>query len=697
MIRKSLPPVNDEDRYINREISWLQFNARVLQEAEDETVPLIERLRFVGIFSNNLDEFFKVRYASVKRIVEAGKKGRKALGVYAADELLEKITHIVIAQQAESMKVLANIHKKLELERIVVIREDEVNRPEHIEFIKNFFMERVSPALLTIILDHNMVLPRIQDLEAYLTVKIKKKGRSKPMYALVEIPSSLDRFVVLPKIGDTDYIMILDDLIRFNLDVVFNIFEYDSITAHMIKITRDAELDIESDLGKSFVEKLSRSIKDREDAEPVRFVYDQSIDEHTLTFLLNLLGIENNDSIIPGGRYHNRKDYMDFPSLGRTDLLYSRQKPLPIKGISLNESILKRIAEKDFLQYTPYHTFAYIIKFLREAALDPKVKTIKITIYRLAKISHVASALINAAKNGKEVTVQIELRARFDEASNMMYANMMQDEGIRLIFGVPGLKVHSKICVIERLESNGTLKRYGIVSTGNFNGTTARIYTDYTLFTANKEILRDIDKLFNFFDTNYIVNTYKHLIISPHYSRLRFYKLINQEIIKVKKGGKGYIRLKLNSISNYEIIDMLYEASQAGVKIDMILRGVCCIIPGVKGMSENINVISVIDKFLEHPRVLIFGEEGKESVFISSSDWMSRNLDNRVEVTCPIYDPEIKKEIIDTFMISLEDNVKARTITKAQDNAYRKNDKPALRSQFATYKYYLDQLDATEF
>jgi len=692
MIRKPIQPVNDEDRYVNREISWLQFNARVLQEAADEKVPLIERLRFVGIFSNNLDEFFKVRYATVKRIVEAGKKGRKALGVYAADELLEKITRIVIQQQAESLEILDNIHKKLEAERILVIREDGITHPEHIEFIKNFFMERVSPALVTIILDHDMELPRIQDLEAYLTVKIKKKGRSKPMYALVEIPSSLDRFVVLPKVDDNDYIMILDDLIRFNLDVVFNIFEYDSISAHMIKITRDAELDIESDLGKSFIEKLSRSIKGREDGEPVRFVYDQSIDDHTLTFLLNLLGIENNDSIIPGGRYHNRKDYMDFPSLGRTDLLYSRLKPLPINGITLNDSILKRIAERDFLQYTPYHTFAYIIKFLREAALDPKVKTIKITIYRLAKISHVASALINAAKNGKQVTVQIELRARFDEASNMMYANQMQDEGVRLIFGVPGLKVHSKICVIERQEGS-TLKRYGIISTGNFNGNTARIYTDYTLFTANREILKDIDKLFNFFDTNYIVNTYKHLIISPHYARNSFYKLINKEITKVKNGGEGYIRLKLNSISSYEIIDKLYAASQAGVKIDMIVRGVCCIIPGVKGMSENISVISVIDKFLEHPRVLIFGSEGSETVFISSSDWMTRNLDNRVEVTCPIYDPEIKKEIIETFMICLNDNVKARAITKAQNNSYRKNDKPALRSQFATYDYYLNKLE----
>lgn len=692
MNKRPLPPKNDEDRYVNREISWLQFNARVLQEAADETVPLIDRLRFVGIFSNNLDEFFKVRYATVKRIVEAGKKGRKALGVYAADELLEKITKIVIEQQAESLKILDDIHKRLESENIYMIKEDEVVHPEHIEFIKTFFMERVSPALVTIILDHDMELPRIQDLEAYLTVKIKKKGRSKPMYALVEIPSSLDRFVVLPKIGDKDYIMILDDLIRFNLDVVFNIFEYDSISAHMIKITRDAELDIESDLGKSFIEKLSRSIKGREDAEPVRFVHDQSIDAQTLSFLLNLLGIENTDSIIPGGRYHNRKDYMDFPSLGRKDLLYSKLKALPIKGISLNESILKYIAQRDFLQYTPYHTFAYIIKFLREAALDPRVKTIKITIYRLAKISHIASALINAAKNGKEVTVQIELRARFDEASNMMYANKMQDEGVRLIFGVPGLKVHSKICLIERQEGS-SLKRYGLISTGNFNGTTAKIYTDYTLFTANKEILRDIDKLFNFFDTNYIVNTYKHLIISPHYARTRFFKFINDEMLKVKNGGKGYIRLKLNSISNYEIIDKLYAASQAGVKIDMIVRGICCLIPGVPGMSENISVISIVDKYLEHPRVMIFGEEGQESVFISSSDWMTRNLENRVEVTCPIYDEGIKKEIIETFMIGLHDNVKARAITKQQDNAYRRNDKPPLRSQFVTYEYYLNQAE----
>lgn len=684
--------LTDKDRYINREISWLSFNARVLQEAADETVPLIERLRFVGIFSNNLDEFFKVRYATVKRIVEAGKKGRKALGGYAADELLEEITAIVIKQQTESLRILDDIRINLEAENLFVITEEEISHPEHIEFIETFFMERVSPALVTIVLSEELELPRIQDLEAYLTIRMQKKGRRKPVYALVEIPSSIDRFVVLPKLGDKDYIMMLDDVIRFNLDVVFNLFDYDSISAHMIKITRDAELDIESDLGKSFIEKLSRSVKDREDGEPVRFVHDQDIDKETLQFLLKKLGIQKTESIIPGGRYHNRKDYMDFPSLGRRDLLYDRKKPLPIKDISLNESILKKIAEKDILQYTPYHTFAYIIKFLREVALDPKVKTIKITIYRLAKISHVASALINAAKNGKEVTVQIELQARFDEESNMLYANQMQDEGVKVIFGVPGLKVHSKVCVIERLEGN-YLKRYGLISTGNFNGITARIYTDYTLFTANKQILRDLSKLFNFFETNYIVNTYKHLIISPHYTRTRFYKLINDEIAKVKKGGEGYIRLKLNSLSNYAIIDKLYAASQAGVKIDMIVRGICCLIPRVKGLSENISVISVVDRFLEHPRVMIFGTPGSEKVFISSSDWMTRNLDNRVEVTCPIYDIDVKREIIETFMICLSDNVKAREITKEQDNHYRKTEGPPVRSQYATYDHYLHKLE----
>lgn len=681
-----------KNKYINRELSWLQFNGRVLQEAADETVPLIERLRFLGIFSNNLDEFFKVRYATVRRIVRAGRKGRKALGVYTAEELLPMITDIVIDQQAESLNILQDIYEKLEIEGIHVLKETEIENEEHQKYIKDFFTEEVSPAIETIILREEVELPRIQDLDAYLTIKMVMKGDQKPIYALLEIPSSVDRFIVLPKIDDKNCIIMLDDLIRYNLDSIFNIFDYESISAHMIKITRDAELDMESDLGKSFIEKLSKSVKGREDGAPVRFVYDKTIEEETLAFLLKKLDIENDDSIIPGGRYHNRKDYMGFPSLGRNNLLYPKQKPLPIKGITLDCSMFEKVAKRDFLQYAPYHTFAYTIKFLREAALDPSVKSIKITIYRLAKISHIASALINAAQNGKEVTVQIELRARFDEESNMMYAKKMEDQGVKLIFGVPGLKVHSKVCVIER-EENEKIVRYGFISTGNFNQKTANIYTDYTLFTADQKILKDLSKLFNFFDTNYIVNKYKHLIVSPHYSRNTFNRLIDEEIEKVEEGGKGYIRLKLNSMSNYAIIDKLYEASQAGVRIDLIVRGICCLIPGVPGLSENIRAISVIDKFLEHPRVYVFGKGDQSKVYISSSDWMSRNLDNRVEVSCPIYDQDIKREILDTLDICWNDNVKARVLNERQDNAYVKNDKPMVRSQFATYDYYLNLLE----
>ena len=676
-----------KERYINRELSWLQFNARVLQEANDKTVPLLERLKFIGIFSNNLDEFFKVRYATVKRISEAGKGGRKALGVYKASELLELITEEVIKQQAHSLEILKEIHLELEQENIFVLSEHDIVCENHKTFVKDFFQENVSPALMAILLDDITPLPRLKDSAAYLAVKMILAD-DEPKYALLEIPRTIERFVVLPNVNNRDEIIILDDLIRYNLNQIFNIFDYKSIDAQMIKITRDAELDIESDLGKSFLEKLSKSVKMRKDGDPVRFVYDKTIAPDTLIFLLTKMGIEENDSVIPGGRYHFRKDYMSFPDFGRTDLLYPKQKPLPIKGVSLDDNLFDIISKKDFLQYTPYHSFSYIIKFLREAAIDPHVRTIKITIYRLARISHIASALINAAKNGKQVTVQIELQARFDEESNMYYAQRMQDEGVKLIFGVPGLKVHCKVCYVERLEE-GSIKRYGFISTGNFNSSTAKIYTDYTLFTANQDILKDLYKVFNFLDRNYIINKYKHLLVSPHYAKNSFIRLIDQEIEKVKRGETGRIRIKLNSITNYKMIDKLYQASQAGVKIQMIVRGVCCLIPGVKELSEHIEAISVVDKFLEHPRILIFGDNGDENVYISSSDWMTRNLDNRVEITCPIFDETVKQEIIDTFKICWNDNVKARVFSKDQDNAYRVSDsRENNRSQFKTFEYY---------
>ncbi len=680
----------DKNIYFNRELSWLQFNARVLQEANDENIPLIERIRFLGIFSNNLDEFFKVRYATVKRIVEAGKAGKSELGGMVASELLEDITQVVIKQQSESLEILDDIQNKLKAENIYIINEDEINETQH-KFIKDYFIQSVSPALVSIILNDHIEIPTLKDNAAYLAIKMILTNDIK-QFALIEIPKTIDRFVVLPKDGNKNFIIMLDDLLRYCLKDIFNIFDYKSISAHMIKITRDAELDFDSDLSKSFINKISDSVKHRQIGEPVRFVYDKNIDEDTLQYLLNKMGIDSYDSVIPGGRYHNRRDYMDFPSLGRTDLLYQTITPLAINGLNLQDSIFKGISCKDYLLYTPYHTFSYIVKFLREAALDPKVRTIKITIYRLAQISHVASSLINAAKNGKKVTVSIELQARFDEQANIDYAEQMERDGINLLFGVRGLKVHSKMCIIER-EEQGRLKRYGFISTGNFNESTAKIYTDFTLFTADQKLLKDINKVFDFFETNYLILRYKYIITSPHYTKSKLFSLIDKEIENARLGKPAYIKIKLNSISSYVMVDKLYEASRAGVKIQMIIRGICCLVPGVVGMSENIEVISIVGKFLEHTRLLVFCNNNDPKVYISSADWMTRNIDNRVEVTCPIYDPDIKKELLDIFDICWSDNVKARIINETQNNVYKRNDLPKVRAQFVTYDYYLKKLE----
>lgn len=677
-----------KDRYINREISWLRFNARVLQEAADERVPLLERLRFLGIFSNNLDEFFKVRYASVKRIQQSGKKGTKILGGFEANQLMKKITKIVIEQQNTSLEILDDIQNALRDHDIYFINENQVNE-EQAQFLKDYFLQKVSPALATIILNDLEKIPRLKDSVAYLAVKmiLKENSVKEKRFILIEIPTDIDRFVVLPSKDNKKYIIILDDLIRFNLKSYFSIFNYKKISAHMIKITRDAELDIEGDLNKSYIENLMTSVKGRVEGQTVRFVYDEQIDQETLDFLLSKMGIDDLDSLIPGGRYHNRKDYMKFPDLGARHLRYPSFQSLPIAGLKMEGSLLEKISKRDFLQYVPYHPFSYTVRFLREAAIDPKVHSIKVTIYRLAEFSHIASSLINAVKNGKKVTAVIELRARFDESNNINYAEQMQREGVHLIFGVRGLKVHSKTCVIERLEEDG-VKRYGFISTGNLNENTAKIYTDYTLFTADQGILKDVNKLFDFFETNYKVQRYKHLIVSPHYSRRRFEELIDNEIAHAKMGLPSGIKLKVNSLSDYKMIDKLYEASQAGVKIKMIVRGICSLIPGVKGLSDNIEAISIVDRYLEHPRLYIFENAGRPKYFISSADFMMRNLDYRVEVTCPIYQEDIQQELLDTFMICWRDNVKARDFGSDKQNGYKHNDLPKVRSQFETYDYY---------
>lgn len=698
---------NANYRYIDREKSWLTFNARVLQEAADEAVPLLDRLRFLGIFSNNLDEFFRVRFAAIRRLSLSGKTGEKILGGISAQQLVKDITAIVIQQQSESLRILSIIEKQLEKENIIIVNENQLCQ-EHQDFVHELFIEKVSPELVTIILNDLAEFPLLKDTSGYLAIKLVMKNHEKSKvlglvkpkkeirYAIIEIPKNINRIVVLPSIGAKQYIMLLDDVIRYNLSSIFNIFDYESISAHMIKITRDAQLDIDSDMSKSMLQKIATSVKDRRIGEPVRFVYDKTIDKDTLDFFLNRMKIESTDSIIPGGRYHNRRDYMNFPNLGRFDLLYQQKKPLDVLGLSFEGSILQKISQKDFLIFAPYQSFSYIIKFLREAALDPKVTTIKITLYRLAKNSQIISSLINAAKNGKRVVVQIELQARFDEANNISYAEQMQQEGIELIFGIKGLKVHSKICVIERLEEN-KLKRYGFISTGNFNEATAKVYTDVTLLTSHPQILKDVTKIFDFFDINYRLHRYKHLIVSPHYSRAKFYKLIDREIHNAMAGRPAYINLKMNSLSDFAMIDKLYEASNAGVKMKLQIRGICSLIPGVKGMSENIEAISIVDNFLEHSRVFIFCNDGNPDVFISSADFMTRNIDGRVEVTCPIYQEDIKKQLIDTFEVGWKGNVKARYHSEKLDNKYRirKENEPVFRAQQETYNYYQNQQEVT--
>lgn len=685
--------------YVNREISWLHFNDRVLQESADRDVPLIERFRFLGIFSNNLDEFFKVRYATVKRIVDAGKSGKSVLGGEVAKVLLEEITQVAIKLQAKSQAILSQIERELATENIFIIDETKVSEAQD-AFVRDYFAKEVNPELITIILNKLNEFPTLKDTAAYLAVRMALKPGSKLVetddkiqYALIEIPRRLDRFVVLPEEDGKNYIMMVDDVIRYCMGQIFTMFDYDEISAHMIKITRDAELDMDNDLSKSFIDKISSSVEHRKISNPVRFVYDKRIKMDTLRFLKDKMNIEETDSVIPGGRYHNRRDYMGFPSLGRNDLQYQKITPLPVKDFHLNGSILEQIAKRDYMIYTPYQTYSYVVNFLKEAALDPQVKRIKLTVYRLANNSQVAAALINAAKNGKEVTVQIELQARFDEQANINYANIFQKEGIKLIFGIPGLKVHTKVCFIEREEEEG-LKRYGFISTGNFNESTAKIYTDYTLFTTHEGILKEVNKVFGFFEVPYKINKYKHLIVSPHYTINVFSKLIDNEIANAIVGKEASIKIKMNSFTSYKMVDKLYEASRAGVKVQLIVRGICCLIPGVEGMSENIEAISIVDKFLEHPRVFIFGNDGNPKVYISSADWMTRNLVYRVEVGCPIYDEKVKQELIDVFQICWNDNVKARVFSKAQDNAYKDDDKDKVRSQFAIYDYYKKKLEA---
>lgn len=680
--------MSKSNRFVNREISWLSFNERVLQEASDSSVPVLERLRFLGIFSNNQDEFFRVRIATLKRLLALGKKA-KATIYFKPKKILEEVSRIVIQQGRWFDEIYQDVKQELERNNIFIINETQLS-PEQKDFVKNYFNEHVRPALVPIMLNQVKNFPALKDKAIYLAIKLSVKGKPQSkQYALAEIPTDVvERFIVLPSANKKQYIILLDDIIRYNLPEVFMAFPFTGFEAYTIKVTRDAELDIDNDISHSFLEKISKSVKARQKGDPVRFVYDGKIPKDLLEFFKAKMKLKEFDHLQPGGRYHNFKDFMKFPNVAvGKNLSYPKLQSLAHPLLSVNESYFEVMKKQDFMLHYPYQNFSHFIDLLREAAIDPGVKSIKITLYRVASKSMVINALINAAKNGKHVVAVVELQARFDEEANIKWAQHLQDEGIQVIYGVPGLKVHSKLCLISRNEG-GKTKHYANLTTGNYNENTSKVYSDDSLFTSNPKLTKEVEHIFDFFEKNYRVHQYKHLILSPHSTRKRFTRFIENEIEAARKKQKAEIFIKMNSLVDEGMIAMLYKASNAGVKVRAIIRGVCALIPGIPGVSENIEVISIVDRYLEHSRVFIFHNHGEPLYFISSADWMTRNLDYRVETGVPIYDKKIQQELRDIMEIQWSDNVKARVVNELQNNEHRgTGSRSKVRSQDAIYTY----------
>ena len=666
---------------INREVSWLAFNDRVLQEAADKTVPLVERIRFLAIFSSNLDEFYRVRVATLNRLSNINTKSKEILG-YNPRKTLNQIKDIVVRQERKFNHLYEDdILKELELQKIFIINEKQLNVSRGL-FVRDYFRAKVLSTLVPVMINKNEPFPELKDRAIYLFVRlVKNSSKEKSRFALIEIPTDgSNRFLVLPETNKLKFITLQDDIVRYCLDDIFFIFDYDCIEAYSIQLTRDAELDLDRNVSEKFIDALAKSLQKRRKGKPMRLLYDSDMPLDMLTYLVAKLDLSA-DGLIPGNRYHNFKDFISFPNVGGPDLEYPKVSPLPVNNLSSMKSIFAQIAKKDYLINLPYQSFDYIIHFLREAAIDPKVKEINITLYRLAENSRVIHALINAAKNGKKVNCLLELKARFDEQANIYWTNRLEEEGIVVNYGMLDYKVHSKICLVKRLEK-GKFVYYANLATGNFNEKTAGLYCDHSVFTSNPLITRDLVKLFEGLQKKVFYKGFENLIVSPLESRQKFYGLIGQEIKNAKSGKKAYITLKMNSLTDEDIISKLYEANNAGVKIKLIIRGMCCLIPGVEGFSENIEAFSIIDRFLEHARVWIFGNDGNDLVYLSSADLMPRNLDHRVEVGFPILDPDIKSEIIDIINIQLMDNTKAREINRLNNNRYRKTrTKTVSRSQ----------------
>ncbi|HEA3130077.1 TPA: polyphosphate kinase 1 [Aeromonas hydrophila] len=679
--------MSTDKQYEDKELSWLSFNERVLQEAMDKTVPLIERVRFLGIFSSNQDEFFKVRVSDVKRRILINE-------VHGGDDEAKVLLRAIQQKVMTLGEAFDNTYKELliALARHNIFLVNEYQLSESIQqWLRVFFKEKVLRHIIPILLNKEVnPVKFLKDEYTYLAIEMKKNGQV-IQYALVEVPTDdLPRFFQLPPEGTRrkKQIIILDNVIRFCLDEIFKgFFDYDEIAAYAVKLTRDAEYDLSDQLDLSLVDKMSDGLKQRLTAMPVRFVYEREMPAAMISFLKLKLQISSYDAIMPGGRYHNFKDFIGFPNVGRDYLENPKLPALDCRDFDGFVNAFDAITKQDILLYYPYHKFHHFTELVRQAAFDPAVSAIRINIYRVAKKSRIIHSLIDAANNGKKVTVVVELRARFDEAANIDWANILTDAGVKVVFGVPSLKIHSKLCLITRHEQ-GEAVRYAHIGTGNFNEKTAKIYTDFSLLTRHPDITAEVEGVFEYIEYPYRRYKFNHLLVSPINSRRQLYRLIDNELANAKAGQPSGITLKINNLVDKDLINRLYAAGQAGVPIQMIIRGMCALRPGVPGLSDNIRVISIIDRFLEHPRVMVFHNKGNPQLYISSADWMSRNIDGRIEVGTPIYDERLKQRILDILELQLSDTCKARVIDADQKNEYvKRGNRRKIRSQVAIYDY----------
>ncbi|EGQ8116628.1 polyphosphate kinase 1 [Vibrio parahaemolyticus] len=675
-----------EKLYIEKELSWLSFNERVLQEAADKTVPLIERIRFLGIFSNNLDEFYKVRFADVKRRILINQERG---GSDNSKRLLSKMQAKALKLNEQFDELYSELIREMARRRIFLVNEHQLDEAQE-KWITKYFRKEVMPHITPLLMkDEIDVLQFLKDEYAYIAVELRKEEHSQ--YALIEIPTDhLPRFVMVPeqKGKRRKTIILLDNIIRYCLDELFKgFFDYDELAGYAMKMTRDAEYDLRNEIEYSLLEQMSAGVNQRLTAMPVRFVYEREMPQEMLDFLCSKLRISNYDNLIPGGRYHNFKDFIAFPNVGREYLENKPMPPMKCADFEGYANSFEAIKAKDILLYYPYHTFDHIGELVRQASFDPKVLSIKINIYRVAKDSRLMNSLIDAVHNGKNVTVVVELQARFDEEANIEWSKVLTEAGVHVIFGAPGLKIHSKLLMISRREGDDII-RYAHIGTGNFHEKTARIYTDFSLLTADQEITNEVRNVFGYIENPYRPVKFNHLMVSPRNSRTQIYRLIDNEIANAKAGKKAGLTIKVNNLVDKGIVTRLYAASNAGVKINMIIRGMCALVPGIEGVSENIRIISIVDRFLEHPRVVITHNDGDPQVYISSADWMTRNIDHRIEVAAPVRDPRLKQRIIDITNIHFTDTVKARLIDKEMSNSYvPRGNRKKVRSQVAIYDY----------